>query len=52
MEAINDSTKLIAQSIDILNTLRGSTVTVEDEESIRKCIDLLKTALDKLVVEI
>lgn len=52
MEAINDSTKLIAQSIAILDTLRCSTVTVEDEENVRKCIDLLKTALDKLVEEI
>lgn len=50
MEAINDSTKLIAQSIDILTTLNYS--TSEDEEAIKKCKELLKTALDKLASEI
>lgn len=52
MEAINDSTKLIAQAIDMLNTVRGSTVTIEDEECLKKSIQLLRMALDKLVGEI
>lgn len=50
MEAINDSTKLIAQSIELLNTLHYA--TLEDEEAIKKTIQFLKTALDKLAEEI
>ena len=50
MEAINDSTKLIAQSIDLLITV--SYATAEDEVSTTKAIELLKTALDKLASEI
>jgi hypothetical protein len=50
MEAINDSTRLIAQAIEFLNELR-----LENPENLinrASAIVLLKTALDKLVVEI
>jgi hypothetical protein len=50
MEAINDSTKLIAQAIGLLDTLNYA--TVEDEDTTLKAVELLKTALDKLVEEI
>lgn len=50
MEAINDSTRLIAQSIDLLTGLKLATEV--DEKSNQYAIELLKTALDKLVVEI
>ena len=50
MEAINDSTRLIAQAIDLLKELKFSIEV--DEENKQHVIDLLKTALDKLVVEI
>jgi len=49
MEAINDSAKLIAQVIDILNSYP---MEEEKDEPITKSIKLLKTALDKLTAEI
>jgi hypothetical protein len=50
MEAINDSTRLIAQAIDLLKELKPATEV--DEANTEHVITLLKTALDKLVVEI
>lgn len=50
MEAINDSTRLIAQAIDLLKELKLSSEV--DEENKQHAIQILKTALDKLVVEI
>ena len=52
MEAINDSSKLIAQSIDLLKIINNAVTEESQAESIYKVIELLKTALDKLVVEI
>jgi hypothetical protein len=50
MEAINDSTKLIAQAIDLLKELKF--ICEVDKEIHNEAMELLKTALDKLVVEI
>lgn len=50
MEAINDSTKLIAQAIEFLKTVTYE--NIDNETSTLKAIELLKTALDKLAVVI
>lgn len=50
MEAINDSTRLIAQAIDILCELKLENVLNQINRD--NAVALLKTALDKLVVEI
>lgn len=46
MEAINDSAKLIAQAIELLEQLQLT------DQTNQHAVDLLKLALDKLVVEI
>lgn len=48
MEAINNSAKLIAQAIELLKPFEDN----ESNESIIKALELLKTALDKLVMKI
>ncbi len=50
MEAINDSAKLIAQAIERLEEFSFNNEV--DKKDHQYAIDLLKTALDKLVVEI
>lgn len=51
MEAINEAVKLISHAIELLTGLRNQS-TVDDTYNHHLAIDLLKTALDKLVVEI
>ena len=50
MEAINDSAKLIAQAIELLKNLK--LISDADMEFYQEAMELLKNALDKLVVEI
>lgn len=52
MEAINDSSKLIAQAIEVLKKTNDGTIEIAHAAWIDGAIELLKTALDKLVVEI
>ena len=51
MEAINDAVRLISHAIELLTGLKSQT-TKDDIYNHHLAIDLLKTALDKLVVEI
>ena len=50
MEAINDATRLIAQAIEELKYLSQESKLLSGSHE--HAIDLLKQALDKLVVEI